>query len=167
MTGQITAPKAKKRRFGRVTRKGEYAMIAEQVAVAVRSTGKPAGNALDVPPEADAGNRMRAVNGARNPVGDVTDQEIREWKFSYVPGIRFAGYIAERVGEGAYDGGKEVCANRPWILKEIPKEDFENAMNMLVERNVLKRVKTSIGGQAKDAYYAARDRSKWIGTSEY
>lgn len=135
-------------------------MTAEQAAVAVRSTGNPAGNAIGVPPEADAGNRMRAVNIARNSVGDVTDQEIREWISSHVPGMRFAGYIAERVMEGAYDGGKEVCANRPWILKEISRESFENATNMLVERNVLKRVKTSIGGQEKDAYYAARDRSK-------
>lgn len=101
------------------------------------------GSAPDVSPVIDIAKHRRAIASAKKPIGDITDQEIQEWKFSRsgVPGVRFAGYTAESIRKGLYDGGKEICGgDRSMLYREITEKTLDDAMKMLIERNMVRRV---------------------------
>ncbi len=88
--------------------------------------------------------------GARmvNQIGDITDEEIQEWKTSGsgVPGMYFAGLAAEAIRKGTYSPGQEIYGTvvRRWLCDGadgMSPKTFESAMNMLVQKNMVRVVK--------------------------
>jgi hypothetical protein len=83
-----------------------------------------------------------------NPIGDITDDEIQEWKSSSigVSGTYFAGLAAEAIRKGTYSPGQEIYGMRvrEWLCNGadgMSPKTFESAMNMLVEKNMVRVIK--------------------------
>jgi hypothetical protein len=98
-----------------------------------------------------------------NLIGDITDEEIQEWKNSRngIPGMYFAGATAEDIRQGKYAPGQEIYGAevRKWIININPEgmssATFENAMNMLVEKKMVQVAKKKSGRKWEKLYYVA------------
>jgi len=104
--------------------------------------------------------------GARteNQIGDITDEEIQEWKTSSgdVPGMYFAGLAAEAIRKGTYSPGQEIYGTvaRRWLCDGadgMSPKTFESAMKMLAEKNMVRVVKKRSTWGWEKFYYVAEE----------
>jgi hypothetical protein len=108
----------------------------------------------------DTGTRPHALT--ESLIGDMTDEEIQEWKNSRggVPGMYFAGATAEDIRQGKFSPGQEIYKMevREWLFRGadgMSPKTFENAMNMLIEKKMVQVVKKKSGRIWEKFYYVA------------
>jgi hypothetical protein len=102
-----------------------------------------------------------------NLIGDITDDEIQEWKNSRNGGraMRFAASTAEDIRQGEYAPGQEIYGAevRKWIVdinpEGMPAATFEKAMNLLVEKKMVRVVIKKEGRKVEKFYYVAGDET--------
>lgn len=99
---------------------------------------------------------------AGNQIGDISDEEIQEWKTSGggVPGMYFAGLAAEAIRKGTYSPGQEIYGTvvRQWLCNGadgMSPKTFESAMKMLAEKNMVRVVKRRSAWGWEKLYYVA------------
>jgi hypothetical protein len=95
-------------------------------------------------------------------IGDMTDEEIQEWKNSRngIPGLYFAAATAEGIRQGKPGPGQEIYGAeiRKWLFTSadgMPVAHFESAMNMLVEKKMVQVVEVKKGRKVEKFYYVA------------
>jgi hypothetical protein len=100
--------------------------------------------------------------GTGNLIGDITDEEIQEWKNSGsgVTGMYFAGLAAEAIRKGTYSPGQEIYGTRvrEWLCNGadgMSPKTFESAMKMLADRNMVRVVKRRSTWDWEKVYYVA------------
>lgn len=102
-----------------------------------------------------------------NLIGDITDEEIQEWKDSDngVTGMYFAGLAAEAIRKGTYSPGQEIYGTtvRAWLCNGadgMSPKTFESAMKMLAERNMVRVVKRRSTWDWEKFYYVADGKTQ-------